>query len=104
MGTAHQTSRTVTIRFISPSINQTNRYSLPTVPLSSTVAELRTRLVETFPDLPFSPAHRLYFAGRRIHDNVTISDALGVMPVRTYVVATYLWILGLQLTSTALGE
>lgn len=70
--------RLVRIHVLCPSLPAPNRFTVETVPLSSTVAQLKSRITELVPSQPPPDTQRLIFRGKILaNGNATISDILG---------------------------
>lgn len=80
MGNSHQSMRSVTIRVFCSTHH--TPYVLREIPVSLTVADLRTRLAQAIPSHPAPESQRLFFLGRRLtNDNITIAEVITGMAV-----------------------
>lgn len=84
-GDAHQNMRSVTIRVFCSTDH--TPYVLRAVPVSLTIAGLRTRLAQAIPSHPAPASQRLIFLGRRLaNDDMTIAEVITGLVVSIFAI------------------
>ena len=72
----------MTIYVLCPSLPAPNRFKLENVVLSSTLAQLRSRIADIIPTQPAPSSQRLIYRGKPLPNNqTTVGDVLGPLDV-----------------------
>lgn len=64
-----QPARTIALQVLSPSLNPPNRITFESLPLTITVADLKSRIAERIPDRPSADKQRLIYRGKPLSDD-----------------------------------
>ncbi|KAJ5816087.1 hypothetical protein N7447_008320 [Penicillium robsamsonii] len=79
------TPSTVTLHILCQSLPPPSRFTLDNVPLSSTIAQLKSRIEQSFPNNPQASHQRLIYRGKPLTvDEATLSAVVSAMEEGTY--------------------
>lgn len=83
--------QTILLHVLSPSIEVPNKLTFPHVPISTTVAELKTKICDAVPTRPSPDRQRLIYGGKAlVQEAATLKDIFTQEKVRVYALDTLL--------------
>lgn len=68
-GPSPEPTRTIALQVLSPSLNPPNRITFDSLPLTITVADLKSRIAQRIPERPTHEKQRLIYRGQPLSDD-----------------------------------
>lgn len=86
------TPSTITLHILCQSLPPPSRFTLENVPLSSTIAQLKSRIEQSFPNNPQASHQRLIYRGKPLTvDDATLRVVVSSMEVSDVFLTCTIW-------------